>query len=197
MMKPKRKARGVPLMVAGIAMLLAAAALVASNSLEERQAGEYSAAVIQELRAQMPETAIVAAPRDEPEETAVALDGTRYLGLLTIPALELELPIRSDWSDAALRRSPCRYTGTAGEENLVIAGHNYRSHFGALFQLPPGSEVILETTDGRLLRYQVAEKEILAADAVEEMTAGESPLTLFTCTYGGRSRLTLRCGWAA
>ena len=34
--------------------------------------------------------------------------------------------------------------------------------------------------------------EILQPTAVEEMTAGEFDLTLFTCTYGGKSRVTVR-----
>jgi len=28
------------------------------------------------------------------------------------------------------------------------------------------------------------------------VTGGEWPLTLFTCTLGGRTRMVLRCDWA-
>lgn len=35
--------------------------------------------------------------------------------------------------------------------------------------------------------------EILDETAVEEMTAGEWDLTLFTCNYDGRARITVRC----
>ena len=34
---------------------------------------------------------------------------------------------------------------------------------------------------------------VVSFTAVEEMTAGEYDLTLFTCTYGGQSRVTVRC----
>ena len=34
---------------------------------------------------------------------------------------------------------------------------------------------------------------ILGATAVEDMTAGEYDLTLYTCTYGGENRVALRC----
>ena len=30
-------------------------------------------------------------------------------------------------------------------------------------------------------------------DEVDNMTTGQGPLTLFTCTYGGASRVTVRC----
>ena len=33
----------------------------------------------------------------------------------------------------------------------------------------------------------------LPETAVEEMRAGEWDLTLFTCTYDGRARVTVRC----
>lgn len=47
--------------------------------------------------------------------------------------------------------------------------------------------------DGVRSDYQVASVEVLAPTAVEEMTSGTYDLTLFTCTYGGRSRVAVRC----
>ena len=40
---------------------------------------------------------------------------------------------------------------------------------------------------------QVYGLETLPETAVEEMRAGEWDLTLFTCTYDGRARVTVRC----
>lgn len=39
----------------------------------------------------------------------------------------------------------------------------------------------------------VAEVEILKPTDVEQMIAGDWQLTLFTCTVGGTSRVTVRC----
>jgi sortase A len=36
-------------------------------------------------------------------------------------------------------------------------------------------------------------QDILDPYAVEEMTAGNYDLALFTCTYGGKSRVTVYC----
>ena len=47
--------------------------------------------------------------------------------------------------------------------------------------------------DGVTIFYQVASVEVLPANAVEEMTAGEYDLSLFTCTYDGQQRFTVRC----
>ena len=125
-----------------------------------------------------------------PEQT---LDGQSYIGVLEIPALDLSLPIISAWSYESLQIAPCRYAGSAYLENLVIAGHNYRSHFAALPQLQPGDAVTFTDMDGNVFSYEVSCLETLSPYAVSDMTGGGWALTLFTCTVGGQSRLAIRC----
>lgn len=125
-----------------------------------------------------------------PEEN---IDGRSYIGVLDIPALELSLPIISEWSYDALQIAPCRYSGSAYLDNLVIAGHNYRSHFASLPQLQPGDSVTFTDMDGNVFSYEVSSLETLSPYAVSDMTSGDWDLTLFTCTVGGQSRLAIRC----
>lgn len=125
-----------------------------------------------------------------PEET---INGRNYIGVLDIPALELSLPIISEWSYDALQIAPCRYSGSAYLENMVIAGHNYRSHFASLPQLQPGDSVTFTDMDGNVFSYEVSSLETLSPYAVSDMTSGDWALTLFTCTVGGQSRLAIRC----
>ncbi len=127
------------------------------------------------------------------EMTEVEIDGYAYIGYLSIPALELELPIMADWDNSRLQIAPCRYTGSVRGENLVIMAHNFVSHFGGLSQLSEGDSVIFTDMDGITTNYQVVAQDILDPYAVEEMTSGEFDLTLFTCTYGGQSRVTVYC----
>lgn len=75
----------------------------------------------------------------------------------------------------------------------MVAGHNYRSHFGKLANLSPGDPVTFTDMEGSAFSYIVMELETLPADAVEEMTSGDWDLTLFTCTLDGQSRITVRC----
>ena len=128
-----------------------------------------------------------------PEET---IDGRNYIGVLDIPALELSLPIISEWSYDALQTAPCRYSGSAYLDNLVIAGHNYRSHFASLPQLQPGDTVTFTDMDGNVFSYAVSSLETLSSYAISDMTSGDWDLTLFTCTVGGQSRLAIRCDQA-
>lgn len=128
-----------------------------------------------------------------PEET---IDGRSYIGVLDIPALGLSFPIISEWSYDALQIAPCRYSGSAYLDNLVIAGHNYRSHFASLPQLQPGDSVTFTDMDGNVFSYEVSSLETLSPYAISDMTSGDWDLALFTCTVGGQSRLAIRCDQA-
>lgn len=99
----------------------------------------------------------------------------------------------SQWSYPKLKKSPCRYRGSVYKDDLVIAAHNYRTHFGRIKDLSEGDEVIFTDIDGNIFYYEVALLEILAPNAVVEMESSEWDLTLFTCTLGGASRVTVRC----
>ena len=125
--------------------------------------------------------------------TEVEIDGHRYIGYLTLPGLELELPVMADWNYPQLRIAPCRYTGSVRGEDLVLMAHNYARHFGGLSELSEGDSVIFTDMDGHVTLYEVIARDILAPTAVAEMTSGDFDLTLFTCTYGGKSRVTVYC----
>ena len=76
---------------------------------------------------------------------------------------------------------------------MIIAAHNYRTHFGHLKELGTGDEVRFTDMEGNVFRYTVAELETLGKYDVDDMKSGDWDLTLFTCTYGGQSRVTVRC----
>lgn len=127
------------------------------------------------------------------EMTQSMIDGYYYIGYLSIPKLGLELPVMASWSYPQLRIAPCRYAGSVKSNDLVIMAHNYASHFGGLSGLSLGDAVTFTNMDGIRTAYEVAALDVLGPAAVEEMTAGEYDMTLFTCTYGGKSRVTVRC----
>ena len=127
------------------------------------------------------------------EMPAAKIDSDLYIGILEIPALDLELPIMSSWSYPKLKVAPCRYTGSAYTKDLVIAAHNYKSHFGRLGNLVLGDRITFTDVDGNVFTYEVAAQETLMPTAIREMTSGEWALTLFTCTVGGSYRVAIRC----
>ncbi len=183
------------LMAAGGLLLIGALGLTAFNWEEEQQAYLQADATVKVLEEQVIplQPAALDGESTATEIQSVKIDDGDYIGILELPALELTLPVRRDWSYPALKQSPCRYAGSFLDDDMIIAGHNYKQHFGALSQLRVGDTVNFTDVEGFVYRYQVVELETLDGTAVEEMQAGDWDLTLFTCTYGGQSRVTVRC----
>ena len=129
----------------------------------------------------------------ETDILVVTIDDYEYAGYLSIPSLGLELPVMAQWSYPRLKIAPCIYYGSAAEGDLVIAAHNYAGHFGRLSKLEMGEEITYTDMEGTVRRYEVETTDVLAPEAVEEMTDAGDALTLFTCTYGGANRVTVRC----
>lgn len=109
------------------------------------------------------------------------------------PALHAELPVLSEWSYDRLKRSPCRFAGSAYLDSMILAAHNYRSHFGGIRNLRPDDKVRLTDVEGHVFRYVVAELEILDGNALEALEGGDWDLTLFTCTLARTTRVVVRC----
>ena len=200
----KGKRRGVWLMRGGLLLIAAAILLTGYNLWDDWRADRAAARVLEQMPVPAETQGQSPAGPDElkipdyildpdREMPTVEVDGNEYIGTLDIPALELSLPVMSDWSYPQLKIAPCRYAGTAYKSGFVIAGHNYRRHFGPLSQLTAGDRVTFTDVDGNVFYYRVAEIQILEPTAIEDMTTSAWALSLFTCTLGGQTRLTVRC----
>jgi len=213
-MKTKMR-KGSVLIAAGLVLILAAAGLTGYNLWDDMRADKAVAAVTQQLAVQQSAKQEEQTNIQQSAETAAeplihelnpnmempveTVDGWDYIGTVAFPERGVELAVISDWSYPALKKAPCRYTGSAYTDDLILSAHNYRSHFACLKNMSIGERVTFTDMAGNVFTYEVVEIEVLAATAVEEMEAGDWDLTMFTCTTGGKSRLTVRCeevdGW--
>ena len=216
MMRDKRKNRlGRFFTGAGLILVASAVLLLMYNLWDSRRAEESQEEILAEYLSENKKASEVPSDPDGeaadsqdipdymldpdmemPEFTLSSLGDISCIGILEIPALDLQLPVISVWSYPALRLAPCRYTGSAYKGDLVIAAHNYQSHFGRLKTLSTGSEVIFTDAVGNRFVYQVAVIEALTPWSVEDMTSGEWPLSLFTCTLDSQNRVTVRCEYS-
>lgn len=193
-----RNKLGTLCMITGAVLVLAALALFCMNQAEEEEAAQASEQILPQVVQQIEEriTGMDDSEIPDPYDSAmteVEIDGYGYIGYLSIPSLGIELPVMSQWDYDRLKIAPCRYSGSTKTDDLVIAGHNYRRHFGGLTKISEGDRVYFVDMDGNQFCYDVGEMEVLAPTAVEEMKSSGWDLTLFTCTYGGRTRLAIRC----
>lgn len=196
---------GNTFMLIGTGLILAALCLYVFNLNEARRAGRYADEIQKQLQrisdtggmrtgSQNGDSQALEAEQASISDMAEAeIDGFRYIGYLTLPALGLKLPVMDDWDYKRLKLAPCRYYGSPQTNDLVVAAHNYDRHLGRLGKLLPGDPVYFTDMTGQVFSYEVGEVTVLDPMAVEEMTDGSYALTLFTCTYGGKSRVTVRC----
>lgn len=181
------------LMMTGTAFFVVALSLFVMNQWADVQAEQACDTLLIQLHGESPDDSGELPDPYDFTMTEQEVDGQLCIGYLTVPVLELELPVLSQWSYEKLRVAPCRYYGSTKSDDLVLMAHNYRSHFGRLNTLKPGDMVLFTDMDLIVHDYQVIAVDVLEPTATEEMTDGAYDLTLFTCTYGGGSRVTVRC----
>ncbi len=200
-------------MITGAVLIVAALSLVLWNQNEDKKSGDSAREILSQLIVQIPTTE--AAQDDlfseaeipendlfeeyqqesetQPEEVLLEVDGEMYLGVVEIPALGLELPVMSDWSYPNLKKAPCRFKGSQLTDDLILIAHNYNSHFGNISSLQTGDIVRITDCAGAVSDYEIVQIEEVGGYDIEQMESGDWDLTLFTCTYSGTSRVTVRC----
>lgn len=187
------KKSGVILISLGAVLILAALLLFLYNRGEDRRAGQEAESLLEDAR-----SAMAADTDPEPQEELAEEITYDYAGVIAIPDLSLELPVIDQWSYDRLKVAPCRQSGAAPDGDLVIAAHNYKSHFGYLDRLQPGASVIFTDMEGTVYRYVVEEIRRLEPEDAEDVSSvfsSEYPLVLYTCTPGGKARVAVFCQW--
>ena len=203
--------KGTSMILLGLLLIAVALFLTAYNLYDEQRAEQSALQVIDRLEDYLPSEVPTEAstepiveqapmPSDAPdyvlcpdmEMPVETINGMDYIGVLQIPSLELELPIASEWNYPNLKTAPCRYSGSAYLNNMIICAHNYSSHFGKLKSLSEGDVATFTDMAGNVFIYKMVERETLNPSDIEEMEDGDWDLTLFTCTVGGKTRVTIR-----
>ena len=190
-----RKWIGVICVVLGVVCILSSVGFVVYNRWEDESAEEVAQSLLEGVQNIIDEKT---AGTDDTEKTptemsTVKVDGYDCIGILSVPVLDLELPVLTDWSYVKLKKAPCHYYGTCYETDFVIAAHNFESHFGRLSQLQAGDLVVFTDVNGVDYYYEVVLLETLPPTATEEMITSGFDLSLYTCTPGGGNRVTVRC----
>lgn len=194
------KKAAIALMAAGAALILSALLLFFHNRQEDARAGEEAGRLLVQVEAAIdarvdrsPSQGEEPADASEPEMPVVYLDGYDYVGCIQFPTLELKLPVFADWDYNRLKIAPCRQFGSSRTDDLVIAAHNYESHFGKIGTLALGDEVRFTDMDGIENHYTVSAIEVHDPTDVEAVEHSGHDLVLYTCTYGGKTRIVVFC----
>ena len=207
-----RKKLGYILIGLGAALIISALLLLIYNQWENKQAKESSESMLADVQTAIQEQAAIETPslpeepaktdekteeeveETEPTPTKIAMiNGYNYIGILNLPGLMLELPVLSDCDEVLLKIAPCRDYGDLSTNDLVIAAHNYRNHFGRLSQLKNGDEVTFTDMDGVVHHYQIEKSMMIGAGDVVLVVDSGYELVLYTCDYTNQNRIAVYC----
>lgn len=207
------KKTGIAIVAVGAVLILSALLLLLYNRYEDAHAGQEAENLLTDIEAaiaaQTTDTPAATMPNKggntatpsptalDPEMPVVTLDGYEYVGYVEIPVLALKLPVMADWDYTRLKVAPCRQFGSSRTDDLVIAAHNYENHFGRLKELTKGDTVIFTDMEGIVNTYSVEKIETLKPDEVDAVQNSGYDLVLYTCTKGGKTRVTVFCNRAA
>lgn len=215
-MKMKKSSIGNLVIAAGSLMISSAVALAVYNIVQDNQSGKYAQELLNRVKQEIPEASPVVTEAiytdyvpdvfdkyiSKDDETYYAkescplinIDGNMYTGILGIPRLSLELPVYDELNYDNLKNSPCRYKGSTKKGNIIIAAHNYNSHFGSISEMITGDMIYFTDAQGNIHEYSVIQTETVDGSDTEAMEYGsdEWDITIFTCTLSGKSRVTVR-----
>lgn len=142
---------------------------------------------------------------DNTQKQELTLNGYKVIGLIKIPAINLEYPIldmeisNPEEAKAPMKLAIIKYWGgeVNGYGNLSLAGHNNYNGtmFGKTKNLKVGDIVELTDLNNQTIQYQIY--DIFKTDP-NDVTILETKdktireVTLITCTNGNRERLILK-----
>lgn len=189
----KRQKAGAWLVLAGLLLVLTGLGIHLVQERQDTMAGQTAALLLQQLdQKTLPVETAPAEENPDPVLPEKVYMGYRLIGSISIPSVGIRLPILHDWSEEMLKVAPCCYSGSISGGDMIIMGHNYKSHFTPLHRIEVGAAVEFENTVGKTFRYRVAEIEYLHRTEGEQLPS-EYPFTIFTCTPGGLERVVVRC----
>ena len=197
MIEERSMNKGKIFVIIGVFLILISLAMTIYNKYEDLNAGKQArnalSQIKEEIVAQNHIVESLITETEVKEMKTVNINGNEFIGTITIPAINLELPVMSEYSYSRLKKAPCRYYGNLFTNDLIICAHAYKTFFGELDRLKPKDLIAFTDVDGNNYFYEVVEIEILKPTDVDKMINNEFDLTLYTCTSDNMNRVTVRC----
>ena len=188
--------KGKLFIIVGIFLILVSVIMTFYNKYEDLNAGIQAKEALEVLKSEVVSQNHIVEDltlEEVKEMKTININGDEFIGTITIPTLNLELPIMSEYSYSRLKKAPCRYYGNLFTNDLIICAHAYETFFANLIKLKQNDLIMFTDVDGNNYAYEVLEIEILKPTDVEKMINTEFDLTLYTCTSDNMNRVTVRC----
>lgn len=199
-----KRRTGMTLLILGAVLVLAAVVRLGLHAWEAEQAGQAAQEALEAIQQTepslqqsaeetSPQTTVPTGP-SEPESLEIfELEGDDYIGWITAPGYDRELPIMHQIQEDRLKKAPCLEKGSPITDDAVISGHNYRSHFLFLHSIQPGEEIWFTHLNGFRVEYTVTRCDLVDPTDLAAVLKADHDLVLYTCTSDGENRWAVYC----
>lgn len=180
------------LIILGILCILLSITLYIKNKYQELDTGKKSKEILDIIEAKI-NVSDKEEIKSNTEDLVLNISGYDYIGVISIPSLNIKLPIMRETDYDRLAISPCKYYGNINTNDLVLCAHDYVNQFGKISNLKEDDIVIITDVLGNNYVYKVVLTEELNPTDITNMIDSPFDLTLYTCSYGALKRITVRC----
>ena len=186
-MKNKRLRFPVIILLAGVLLIAAVVIYFSVNAIESAKARKQNEQILDRINTFIPEPhqGIVEEGRDN-FMPVLSIDGTDYIGIITVPAYNTELPVASVWNEKNSKRLITRYFGTLQEGNLVLGADNAYGLFDFSKEITKDDRIFFTDMEGIIYSYVVE-------DVIHTRNISEENLTYDGLTIFIRSKASSNC----
>lgn len=169
----------------GILLIVGSAALIIKSRYAEDKSISYCARILSRLHSSMPESDRSSGSFDIFSAASLSIDGVDYIGILSMPSVDVELPVVSGYSesDIAVYR--------VSEMNSPPALSCNSKNWSDVADASVGDKVTLTDMRGCAYEYTVAEIARVNSYELTASTSDDMSLTLVTVSKG--AYVILKC----
>ncbi|MBQ8474078.1 MAG: sortase [Clostridia bacterium] len=175
-----KKALTSILLIIGVLLILCSAVFAVMLHIEQNKAIKHCQCITEEILSLIPEKH----PGFKGDSTdglmpTVEIEYDDYIGIIEVPLYDTALPVYAEWDNGNLIYSPCRFSGSAYGEKLIIGGLDSIGQFDFTKVISIGDTVTFTDVTGAVFTYTVSNVEICDNADAETLSSSSSDLTLF------------------
>lgn len=164
--------------IVGCALILCSLVLLLGRQFSLHRSAETAAKHTDTIRRLLPEFTN-AAPETRYNNTmpVLSVEKVDYVGLISFPAHDSELPVRAEWNGRLY--SPCRYDGSIYDGSLIVGANTQKGQYDFFHEIGVTDTVFFTDMTGN--RYSLEVSDILYRTGASEsiLYSEKSDLTLF------------------
>ena len=179
-------------MVAGIGLLLAAAAVMALWQWGIGTSLKQNEQIVHTLRTLLPESqGAVLEPRSDNTMAVLSMGESDFVGILEIPRFGSALPICAQWGN--LTQYPCYFDGSIYDGSMQIGGTTQRGQYDFYREISVGDQVHFTDMEGNRFVYTVTNMHYTKHADQAALQREDAALTLFVKNVYAFEYLIISC----